>query len=349
VEAARAAATLEPHLDRIADLPGPAAWAALADLADLATAVPHLDSDLTARLPPGLLEQRAALTDPVPHGVLRLAAEHLTTQLHDLPAGQPQEPLLHAAPARAAVLRSPADLPDGMRRLTAVLDQVGSRIAATDARLVARLLAYGAQTVQQLIRQPGTSPALTETGRHIAPALPALQQLWETQLATLTAPDPRIRPLVTEIYGQLRTTRDRQDLGAALAWLTETGSTARALTHTLQTAGQDARLLTRPGEDVARKQAHLLWLPVPKANAGRHPALVHTRTAATAFSTAGRAAGAALPPAGGVRAAAGRAAGAGKELRAALRQRAGSLPPPAAPRAAHPAHRSQRDHGPRLA
>src|SRR5664280_125621 len=132
-----------PSTTRCGSCPGPA-WSALRDVAELAAVVPLLDADLAGRLPAAWVEARRQLADPVTHGLVRLAADELGTKLR----GRSQEPYLEQldrTPARPTLLRDPAQLPEGMRRLAAVLDDVGPAVAAADVRSVTRLLALGVE------------------------------------------------------------------------------------------------------------------------------------------------------------------------------------------------------------
>jgi hypothetical protein len=70
------------------ELSGAGAWSALRDVAELAAAVPLLDADLAGRLPAAWVGARQQLADPVTHGLVRLAADELGTQLR----GRGQEP-----------------------------------------------------------------------------------------------------------------------------------------------------------------------------------------------------------------------------------------------------------------
>ena len=120
--------------------------------------VPLLDADLAGRLPTAWVGARRQLADPVTHGLVRLAADELATQLR----GRGQEPYpeqLDRPPARPTLLRDPAQLPEGMRRLAAVLDDVGPAVAAADVRSVTRLLALGVEFTDRRARAAGQSGA----------------------------------------------------------------------------------------------------------------------------------------------------------------------------------------------
>ena|GEM_PF-3091886 len=67
------------------------------------------------------MEARRQLADPLAHGLVRLTPDELRAQLR----GQGEERYLEQldrTPARATLLRGPAQLPEGMRRQAAVLD-----------------------------------------------------------------------------------------------------------------------------------------------------------------------------------------------------------------------------------
>ena len=85
--AGRAAVALEAEHDAVWELSGAGAWSAR-DVAELAAVVPLLDADLAGRLPTAWVGARRQLADPVTHGLVRLAADELATQLR----GRGQEP-----------------------------------------------------------------------------------------------------------------------------------------------------------------------------------------------------------------------------------------------------------------
>lgn len=89
--AGRASVWLERSLETVDRLPGGSAWRALRDLADVAAALPHLDSDLAdaargqlAVSPAGALSWEALTADEA-HSAVRICAEELRARLHHLP------------------------------------------------------------------------------------------------------------------------------------------------------------------------------------------------------------------------------------------------------------------------
>jgi hypothetical protein len=182
--AARAAAALEAQHDAVWQLSGAGAWSALRDVAELAAAVPLLDADLAGRLPAAWVEARRQLADPLAHGLVRLAADELRAQLR----GQGEERYLEQldrTPARATLLRGPAQLPEGMRRLAAVLDDVGPAVAAVDVRSVTGLLALGVDFTERRARAAGQSGAADA----LAAVTPSLRRLAAANVAALSPPD----------------------------------------------------------------------------------------------------------------------------------------------------------------
>jgi len=176
--------------------------------------VPLLDADLAGRLPTAWVGARRQLADPVTHGLVRLAADELATQLR----GRGQEPYpeqLDRPPARPTLLRDPAQLPEGMRRLAAVLDDVGPAVAAADVRSVTGLLALGVELIERRARAAGQSGAADRAGRDdVGPA-----PLAAANVAALSPPDARLRMLTSEVYGQLRRLERRPGAAALPAAL----------------------------------------------------------------------------------------------------------------------------------
>lgn len=338
--AARCAVQLERYHDRLAELPAPAAWTALRDVTELAAAVPYLDADLAAALPGGSRHSLTALQAPVPHALLRLSSEQLRRQLTGLPAA-PYDGHLDTAPTRPVVLRTAQDLPVGMRRLTAVLRELGPDLAAVDARTVVRLLAAGVEQVRR--HAPGIGPAGVAAAAAAARALPALRGMALESFATLTARDPRLVALASEIGNQLRQP-GRQPANALLVWAVSAGSVARAIETAVDRAVRDGKVFVHPHERTPSRQQHLLWVPLTSAG-GMHPLLHNTRAAREALQHARPAIERALadvdspaPEQRAVRAAARSAGTAVDQLRTAIARQAGR--PGAAPdRPPHPAQR----------
>jgi len=195
--AARAAVGFEQDHERLAALPGAAAWRVVRDAADLAAALPFLDSDLAARLPAGYDVARAVLAGPGPQDLVGLAAAQLRGQLADLGEGRPAE-LLDPTPAQVTVVRSPADVSEGMRRLAAVLGAHAGGVAAVDVRAVSKVLAAGVEIIRA---DPGT-PA--RAGDALGEVLAGLRTVQTAAWDTVTRPDWRLRTLTIEVYRALR-------------------------------------------------------------------------------------------------------------------------------------------------
>jgi len=341
--AGRAAVALEAQHDAVWELSGAGAWSALRDVAELATAVPLLDADLAGRLPTAWVEARRQLADPVTHGLVRLAADELRTQLH----GQSQEPYLEQLdrpPPRPTLLRDPAQLPEGMRRLAAVLDDVGPTVAAADVRSVTGLLALGVELTERRARAAGQSGAADV----LTAMTPGLRRLAAANVAALSPPDARLRMLTSEVYGQLRRLQGRPGaaaLPAALGWVRAAPAVAAALTGAAEASARDGWLLIRRAVETRQStslRSNLSWLPVTSAaDLQRHPLLTELRATRDALAAArpalDQALAAVAPPAAdaAVRRAALAAGRAGAELRAALNARRGS---PSAATADLPAH-----------
>lgn len=325
--AARQAVLLERYHDWLPDLDGPKAWAALWDVAELAGSVPYLDADLTAAVPGSWSKAHAALQAPVPHQLLLLSSQQLRQQLRRFP---PQPIPRHArehrdrVPARPTLLRSPRDLPDGMRQLSWVLGALGPTVAAVDARSVAGLLAVGVEQLGKHAR--GAGPPAEQAAAAVAGAVPSLRQVVTGNIATLSPRDARVTVLCAEIARQLNQP-GRQPPGPLLAWAATAPSLASALEKALERSLHGQQMFVRPGERASPVEERLLWVPtsaftgdqhqvLDAARAARHT-LWHARPAVhTALAATG-----AEPEARAVRAA-GRAAGqAAEQLRVALAAR----------------------------
>src|SRR5664280_2193313 len=134
-----------------------------------------------------------------------------------------------------------------MRRLAAVLDDVGPAVAAADVRSVTGLLALGVDLTERRARAAGQSGA----GDALAAAMPSLRRLAAANVAALSPAHPRLRMLTTEVYGQLRGLARGPApaaLPAALGLVREAPAVAAALTAAAQAAAREGLLLTRPVE-----------------------------------------------------------------------------------------------------
>jgi len=329
--AARAAVSLEHDHERLAALPGPAAWQALRDAAALAAALPHLDADLAARLPPGHETARKALAGPGPQALVAMAAGQLRYQLADLDADGPAE-LLDPTPPREMVLRSAADLPEGMRRLAAVLDQA-QRIAAVDVRAVATVLTAAAE-------RAGADPRTPAPPRHALSAVQAgLRPVQTGAWDTVSPRSWRLQTLTTEIHRQLRDPTGQA--GDRLEWAAELPNVVSALAGAVERTAADRRVAVPRDHLHESRNKALLWVPLPPGRAPEQPLLAGLDQARTAARQAQQPLTAAYgqpeTPAKRGALAAGRAL---TELQAALRDRQASstgAPPPDRP--AHPARR----------
>jgi len=358
-DAARAAAALERYHDVAAELTGPNAWSLARDVADLAAALPTLDTDLATALPPGH-PAGAVLLQPKPHGLLRLAAEQMRAQTAGLPprGTDTQLPPRRPLPPVATL----ADLPDATAHLGALLSQRGAALTATEARAVTRALLDGVQLTAQVLTaaHPGSATAppdgwVAVAAQHLQAALPHLQHLAHGQVATLTPPAPSVLVLARQIRERLTTLTalvdrlERDHRPADLArvaqplsrWALETVPVAAAVRDGLHAAATTNQLLA-PRQDIPRgRDTTLLWLPITAPADGPHPVLDAAARSAAALAAAtgllstitGSSA-----PADRVRAAtrqtASHASAAFGELREALHNR----PPQPLPNPARPAH-----------
>lgn len=311
--AGRAAMALEAHHEQVRGLAGPSAWALLRDVAEVSAALPHLDADLSMRLPGSWIQAREALQDPEAHGLLRIAAEELRYQLPSAETGQHHHDL-GRRPARAMLLRSPAELPEGLRRLADVLQAVGHDVTAVDVRSVARVLA---EVTEAAARTGALSPS------HAADALSGLLGAAIGSMATLSAPDARVRILTTEAHLQLARLTAADVRATMHACLPEVREVSSALNAAVQAARQAGRLLGRPDESAPAAHGHLLWVPVPERALEQLPAVTALAAASRALATAEADSAGSKPGRHGVAAerAARAAAGAGSELRAMLAAR----------------------------
>ncbi len=137
--ATAAAAAMELHHAHLWQLPPATAWTATADLARLALAVPHLDRDVADRLPERDGALAAKLRNARAYVALRVAASETIR----LAGGQERDDraaaLAPPPPARALVVQYPHQLPDGLQRLTAMLDYARA-VSVRDYRLAAGTL-----------------------------------------------------------------------------------------------------------------------------------------------------------------------------------------------------------------
>jgi len=299
--AARAAVALEAyHGQIVAGLPDDDAWTLTRDLADLALAVPHLDADLAAALPPGDEQTPRLLLDPAGHGLIRLAATELQAQTVDLAPAAAH--LASAAPGRPGMVRNVAELPAATRHLTALLTARGPALTAVESRAVARTLAAGAHlTARILDRTHPQHPDGSAAAVNLRAAAAHLQQVANAKVATLRPPAPAVLFLTQQIGQRLTAARDLTDqlprtpgspsavdviVPPLLSWAGEAGATMATLADCLQAAADTGQLLV-PRQDTGRgRTQHYLWLPASRHTTAPDPVVSHARAAVDALAAA---------------------------------------------------------------
>lgn len=381
--AARAAALLEAYRDDAAALPGPAAWSLARDLAAVSSALPPLDLDLAATLTatvaatPATTSEASALVgtigsllDGPSHGLLQLSASELAAHTADVPLAAAALPGRSRQPIRPVAHL--ADLPVASAQLADLLHRRGGRLTVTEARAALRTVAYGlhltASTLTAGTRgtrpDPNTRSGLEEAAGQLRAALPDLQVVMQSQLATLTSPAPALLLLSQQIHTQLSAAGRLHDAlqpgpdtgpaeagpaGAGAArdtlhqaltrWAVTAAPVVEAVRGGLRAASDSGALLAPRRDDAPSRYGS--WLYLPLRDTVTDPALQAADQAARTVRRATTSLTALLgPPAasgtGGTRRAASDAAAAFSELTVALQSR-----PPRAwlnpTRSAHPA------------
>jgi len=302
-DAARAAAALERYHDFAAELTGPNAWSLARDVAELAAALPSLDADLATALPPDS-PARATLLQPGPHALLHLAAQEMRAQTAALPPGGADTHLPPRRPLPPA--GTLADLPDATAHLGALLSQRGAALTATETRAVTRALLDGVQLTTQVLTATHHGSETDPQGpaavaaQHLQAAVPHLQHLAYSQVATLTPPAPSVLLLARQIRERLTTLTalvdrlERDHRPADLArvaqplsrWALETVPVASAVRDGLHAAATTNRLLA-PRQNTPRgRGSALLWMPITAPANGPHPVLDAAARSTTALSAA---------------------------------------------------------------
>lgn len=299
-DAARAATSMEPYTAALRDLPGPTAWGALRDVADLAASVPHLDAGL-ARWAGA--DHAALLTDPASHGAVRIAAEELRVQVPS--AGPGGLVLTEATPARPIQIHGIGDVPEATRRMSAILDARGADVSAVEVRAVATALAEGFEAAGKVLRAAGDlEPRFKDVADSLDRAVPAVRRVYSTPMETLTPASPVVRYLATEVRGQLRGLGElverieRMAPGAnkdtalkraaepALAWAAEAPRAAAAMDNALRASHEAGRLLG-PVERIASDTPAYSWVRAATPEDGDEPrALAASRAAREAVTAA---------------------------------------------------------------
>jgi len=194
--AARATVGLEAYLTTASQLPDHAAWSALRDLADLASALPALDHGLSEALLPGLKVgddlsvPYRMLTHPG-HDAVRLAAGEIRARVpaHEHSPTSTPELLLSADPAGAGELSAAMD------RYVQIVNMTGGDLSMPDLRAVTWLLEFGSADAAQVLAR--TAPIVTGAGEAAA----GLRQV--SPLATQLRITPT-RSITTEHFTLLR-------------------------------------------------------------------------------------------------------------------------------------------------
>jgi len=190
-EAARSGALLERHRGSLhpTEVLGTAAA-----LAELAAALPALDSDLTAALPTLIARLDPALTAREHHDVTA-AAGRLRTVSATLTAGHPEgvDVPLPSVP-RVRALRSVQDAPNATRHLAVLLQRRGEDLTLLEVRAAVRVLSAGNALAARLLPAVDVSPPVG--------ARP-FYELQNGVVATLGRPAPAVLALSREVREQL--------------------------------------------------------------------------------------------------------------------------------------------------
>jgi hypothetical protein len=291
--------THEPGLRR---LTGPAAWTATQDLVAVAAALNQLDHDLTRGLVARGEAGRAygALGDPLRHGALQRAVHGVVGSTARQPPDRAGDRLRSPVPPRPLVIRTAADLPDAARRITAMLQDRGGRVALRDITIVAATLAHGATYAADLLHDAGRAnghPELSAAAQALLDLRPAMAALTAQRAAaaTLSSPSPALAAQCAEMVGALRVLGERthsyaptppgksdEATLAVLTWADELPSVSREIQTSLAAAAA-SRAICTPRDPDLRAPAAPLWRPVRPQD--RPPIL---RSAAVLRSVAGQ-------------------------------------------------------------
>ena len=385
-QAARAAVALERHHDDAAALPGPAAWSVARDLAALGSALTVLDADLAATVDTaaGAAGTAGAATDTFPHVVaalldepahalLQLAAAEVAAHTADVPfaaTALPGRPQRHVQPVRRL-----ADLPAAGQQLAELLRSRGSQLTVVEVRAALRAVTYGVDLTARALTAWPAAPTVLDEGdaqfrgappsqpgdanravEQLQQALPDLQHLLHSPLATLTPPAPGVLLLSQQLQTRLTAAGRLHDqlqshaapaapraaLNQALArWAVTAAPVVDAAAEGLRAAAASRALLVPRQDPTPARYGPLLWLPPTAGD-------THGRQALQAADRAGAALrGAAQPlttllgpaadgPSRATRRAAADASAAFAELTAALQTR----PAPRHPNPARTPHPS---------
>lgn len=221
--ARRASLGLETYVGALHDLPDPYAWAVLRDLADIASALPYLDHDLSeagltqVKLGEDAVAGYRMLTSPRHHAV-RIVAGELRSRLRDttptrllahparsglsasstrtLARDAPRQPTHDVASRGPAGAGLPTDGPgnaqsvaEAMIRHTHAVSSRGAHLSVPDMRSVARLLQYGSEHAAAVLeRVDGAVSGAAETARGLRGLSPVVGQLRDAPAKSMTPP-----------------------------------------------------------------------------------------------------------------------------------------------------------------
>lgn len=313
-DAAVAAATLERHPGW---LPAAGLPAAARTLAHLCAALPVLDADLAASLPPHPGHPHSALSGPRDH--LRAAADDLARHVaaHGPPAGSlgVQVDLRGALPSRPQARPVPAvrEVPNATRHLAGLLERRGPDLTLAEVRAAVRVLSAGHTLAARVL--PGLAV------EQLAPAGPLYRGL-RGGVATLGEPALPVLILAGDIHRHLTqppahprhptpppTTgeqltrgptpevgdrRKRQLQDTLVDWLPAAAALAAVIEHGLGRAAAAGNLYTVADGLPPGNQTTLLWRPARPAE--DLPLLAAARAASAAADTIARSSGR-TPPA----------------------------------------------------
>lgn len=317
-DAAVAAATLERHPGW---LPAAGLPAAARTLAHLCAALPVLDADLAAALPPQPGHPRSALSGPRDH--LRAAADDLARHVaaHGPRAGSPgvQVDLRGALPSRPHARPVPGlpDVPNATRHLAGLLERRGADLTLAEVRAAVRVLSAGHTLAARVL--PGLAV------EQLAPAGPLYRGL-RGGVATLGEPDLSVLILAGDIHRHLtqppahprhpapprlpprtgeQPTRasppkvgdhpEQQLQDTLVDWLPAAAALAGVIEHGLGRAAAAGNLYTVADGLPPGGPTTLLWRPARPAE--DPPLLAAARAASAAADTAARSSGRSPAPA----------------------------------------------------
>lgn len=364
--AALATVGLEGYCAPAGQLPDHAAWSALRDLADLASALPALDHGLSEALLPSLRVGEdlsvpyRMLTHPG-HDAVRLAAGEIRARVpaHEHSAFRSSQSVVSAEPAGAGRLA------EAMGRYVQIVSSTGGDLSMPDLRAVTRLLEFGSADAAHVLAR--SAPVLAGAGevaaglREVSPLATSLRttptRSITTEHFTLLRDSGELQARVRElavVERRLPSGAAEVDLrrlaSPALEFAQHVPALARALEVSVRESLTQGLMLV-PSVADARNRSNLQWVTTTMGPRLSGPAVVQqlagqlARTAgqvepAVQVARAALARHTSRPPDGVRRAAAvarSHVGAARAELRAVLAQRLSERPVPlSAPLPSHP-------------